>query len=287
MNVAHDRTCQLVRSGPLAVVVLGLFCFASEPSRADSPIDFQAEVMPILSDRCFLCHGQDEATREAELRLDQAEGIEYAFAGGDFESSEAWRRITAHGADERMPPSEFGKPLSDAENDVLRRWMRQGSPWEGHWAFQKPRRLSPPPVAPGSANPIDAFVVARLREEGRTLAEPASRETLIRRLSFDLIGLPPTLDEIDAFVADERTDAYERLVDRLLASPHYGERMAIDWLDIARYADTNGYQNDFARSMWPWRNWVIDAFNANMPLINSRLNSLPAICSPTLPRAND
>ncbi len=227
-------------------------------------VDYSASVRPILTDHCFQCHGPDEGTLEAELRLDTEEGIEYAFAGGMLDESEAWRRIVSDDPDEQMPPPDYDKPLTPEQIDILKEWMSQGAAWSEHWAFIKPGK-EVPPEAIEEDHPIDKFVRARLRRAGLEHSPSASRETLIRRLKFDLLGLPPTTEEIDHFLSDTSHDAYERLVDRFLESPHFGEHMAVQWLDGARYADTNGYQNDFKRSMWPWRDWVIDAFNANMP----------------------
>ncbi len=227
-------------------------------------VDFSRSIRPILSDYCFQCHGPDAKERAADLHLDTEEGIQYAFAGGDFASSEAWRRIQSDDPDEHMPPPEFPKKLSPQQKALLEQWMNAETPWSQHWAFAKPVRVEPTDVSDAD-HPIDRFVIDRLRQEGLRPSPPASRETLIRRLKFDLLGLPPTLHETAAFVADASPDAYEQLVDRLLESPHYGEHMAVEWLDGARYADTNGYQNDFKRSMWPWRDWVIKAFNDNLP----------------------
>ena len=226
--------------------------------------EFATSIRPILSNHCFQCHGPDEETRAADLRLDTQDGVEYAFAEGEIEASEAWRRIVSDDPDEQMPPPEFEKPLSLEQREQLKEWMASGGQWSQHWAFTKPQRPALPEVDEAD-HPIDRFIVDRLHREGLKLSPEASRETLIRRLKLDLLGLPPTLAEIDEFVSDKAPDAYERLVDRLLASPHFGERMAVEWLDGSRYADTNGYQNDFKRSMWPWRDWVISAFNENMP----------------------
>ena len=236
-------------------------------------IDFDREIRPLLSDRCFRCHGPNEKDRKGAFRLDQeksalgkAESGEHPIVPGKPESSELIRRITAAEASERMPPQDSGKTLSKSEIELLRRWIQEGAAWRQHWAFVPPARPAEPPVKDlhwaGSA--IDRFVLARLEAEGLKPSPEASRETLIRRLSFDLTGLPPTPQETDAFLADSSDQAYEKLVDRLLDSPHYGERMASQWLDGARYADTNGYQNDFARDMSPWRDWVIQAYNSNM-----------------------
>lgn len=227
-------------------------------------VDYSTSVRPILTDHCFQCHGPDEGTRQADLRLDTKDGIDYAFSGGALEESEAWRRILSDDPDERMPPEDFQKPLSPEQIAVLKEWMQQGGDWSEHWAFVKPKSELPPQYAQKD-HPIDAFIRGRLRREGLEYSKQASRETLIRRLKFDLLGLPPTLAEIEQFVGDNSPDAYQQLVERFLASPHFGERMAVQWLDGARYADTNGYQNDFTRIMWPWRDWVIEAFNDNMP----------------------
>lgn len=227
-------------------------------------VDFSQTIRPILSDHCFQCHGPDEKERAGDLRLDTEEGVAYAFAGGVFDESEAWRRIHSDDPDEQMPPPEFPKPLTATEIKLLENWMSDGTPWSQHWAFAKPVRIAPPDID-GTDHPIDRFIIERLRQEGLNLSKSANRETLIRRLKFDLLGLPPTPAETTEFLSDKQPRAYDRLVDRMLASPHFGERMAIEWLDGARYADTNGYQNDFKRSMWPWRDWVINAFNENLP----------------------
>ncbi|MEX2310516.1 MAG: DUF1553 domain-containing protein [Pirellulales bacterium] len=235
---------------------------------------YRRDVLPLLSDRCFKCHGPDSATREAGLRLDQPEVATAALESGataivpgDPLRSALVERIESADPDLAMPPVDSGKTLSADEKALLRRWVEEGAEYEPHWAFVAPVWPQVPEVAhPGAVNnPIDAFVLARLEAEGIEPAPPASKERLVRRLYFDLIGLPPTIEQIDAFLADESPDAYTQLVDRLLQSPHYGERMAADWLDGARYADSNGYQNDFARNMSPWRDWVIAAFSAHMP----------------------
>ena len=186
---------------------------------------------------------------------------------GKASESELVQRITSADRDEVMPPPKSGKKLAPHQIELLKKWIDQGAKWSGHWAFEPPRRSPAPPIrdAAWPRNEIDPFVLARLESDGITPAPAAERATLIRRLTLDLIGLPPTPEEVDDFLADTRPSAYFDLVDRLLASPHYGERMAMDWLDGARYADTNGFQNDFARTMWPWRDWVIAAFNRNQP----------------------
>ena len=244
-------------------------------------IRFNRDVRPILADHCFTCHGSDARTREADLRLDIADGASARRDGaaiivpGQPDASELFRRITAGDPAERMPPVEHD-PLSADEIDTLRRWIASGAEYEPHWAFITPRRPPVPAVENQHwvRNPIDAFVVSRLEDRGWTPTPAADRATLIRRLSLDLIGLPPTPDEVDAFLNDTSPDACDRLVDRLLASPRYGERWAQPWLDAARYADTGGYQGDIARVMWPWRDWVIAAFNANQPFDQFTIDQL-------------
>jgi Protein of unknown function (DUF1553)/Protein of unknown function (DUF1549)/Concanavalin A-like lectin/glucanases superfamily/Planctomycete cytochrome C len=237
-------------------------------------VDFNFQIRPILSDKCYNCHGPDPRKRKAGLRLDTKEGAfgttasgSHAVVPGDLEASELARRITATDDTERMPPKSLGRSLSEREIDVLKRWIEQGASWKAHWAFSPPVTAMPPPVKKSAwvENPIDRFVLAQLEDENLKPAVEAGRERLIRRVTFDLTGLPPTLTEIDAFLADTTPGAYERLVDRLLASPRFGERMAVDWLDLARYADTYGYQADVYRAMWPWRDWVVNALNANLP----------------------
>ena len=252
-----------------------LFCVAVATVPWAVAVDFQADVRPILSDRCYACHGPDEATRMSPLRLDTEEGAFAPLAGGGFaivrgkpEESELVRRVGAADASRRMPPEAMGHaPLSGEEIATLRKWVREGAPWSRHWAFEPPRK----PRDNGAAsdawtmNSVDRFVLARLREGKIAPSPPAGRATLLRRVTLDLTGLPPTPGEVHDFLADDSPLAYERAVERLLASPRFGERMAFRWLDAARYADTNGYQNDRPRDMWRWRDWVIDAFNGNMP----------------------
>ena len=237
-------------------------------------VDFSRDVRPILAARCFTCHGFDAEARKAGLRLDTPEGAFLDLDGfaaivpGDLERSLVWDRITSADPDDRMPPSESHPPLEPEEIEAIRAWIEAGAAYEAHWAFTAPSRSKPGVEAEVFADsPIDVLVQARLRDEGLELSPRASRETLIRRVSLDLTGLPPSADEVDAFVADPRVDevAFEDLVDRLLASPHYGERMALPWLDASRYADTNGFSIDGGRHAWLWRDWVIHSFNANKP----------------------
>lgn len=255
-------------------VLVWYFSFGG-PLAAEERVDFHREIRPILADVCYQCHGPDDAARQSELRLDKKEstfadlGGYRAIVPGKPDASELIRRITSDDDALRMPPPGSSRELTRDQIAKLTRWIAEGADWpdSGHWAFIPPRRPALPAVKDASwpRNPIDHFILARLEREGLAPADQADRTTLIRRVTLDLTGLPPTLDEIDAFLADNAPDAYERLVDRLLASPRYGEHMALPWLEAARYADTDGYQNDRLRYMWIWRDWVIRALNANMP----------------------
>jgi hypothetical protein len=232
------------------------------------PIDFSRDVRPILSDKCFVCHGPDGGSRQADLRLDREENAkESVIVPGKPDESELIARISSADEDERMPPHSSRLALSSSEILLLQRWIQQGAVWGGHWAFTPPRRIPLPTVKNASwpSGEIDRFVLHRLERADLSPAEPAGRATLIRRVTFDLTGLPPTLNEIDAFLADAAPLAYERVVDRLLKSDRYGERMASEWLDVARYSDSYGYQVDRDRFVWPWRDWVIRALNRNLP----------------------
>jgi hypothetical protein len=248
---------------------------APAPPAAGEKIRFNRDVRPILSDTCFKCHGFDPAARKVDLRLDTRDGALHDLGGGSGaivpgkpDESEAYRRMTADDPDDHMPPAASGLTLTRQQIEILRRWIAQGAEYEAHWSLIAPTQPNVPETRAlkGGAwprNTIDQFVLARLEREGLEPSPEADRVTLIRRVTLDLTGLPPTPAEVDAFVADESPGAYERLVDRLLASPRYGERMALWWLDLARFADTNGYQNDTERAQWRYRDWVIDAFNAN------------------------
>ena len=254
----------------LICVICGLL-LAQPANAADAP-SFSRDILPILSDNCFKCHGPDEAHREADLRLDDESSAKRNLDGfaiiapGDSAGSELLRRWTADES-ERMPPADSNLSLTEQQIDFIRRWIDAGAEWGGHWAYEPPTRPPIPEVngAAGEFNPIDAFIIARLQMEGLQPAPRAEKGTLIRRVTLDLTGLPPTPAEVEAFVNDNADDAYDRLVERLLASPAYGERMAWDWLGAGRYADSNGYQGDGERTMWPWRDWVVAAFNGNLP----------------------
>lgn len=260
------------------VLVLSFFClatgFAAAEDSASRQPDYNRDVRPILSDKCFYCHGPDASHREADLRLDDEEVAKaerdghYAIVPGKPEESELVRRITAEDESERMPPPEAHKELTNDEIELLRRWIAQGANWSKHWAYEAPKRFPLPSIqdAAWPANFVDSFILARLEEESLRASPEADAVTLARRLYFDITGLPPKPDDVAAFLADTRPDAYERLADRLLASPAFGERMAAYWLDLARYADTVGYHGDQEHNASPYRDWVIDAFNQNMPL---------------------
>jgi hypothetical protein len=255
------------------LALVGVVLLSANAAAQPQAIQFNRDIRPILSNHCFQCHGPDKAKRKASLRLDMEEGI-FADLGdckvivpGEPSKSELFRRITATDESERMPPAKAGGRLAERDVALIRRWIEQGAKWQKHWAFTKPKRPPVPTVKNASwvRNPIDAFVLARLEREGLSPSPEADRTILIRRATLDLTGLPPASAEVDAFLADSSPDAYEKVVDRLLRSPRYGERMAARWLDAARYADTNGYQNDGDRTMWRWRDWVIEAYNRNMP----------------------
>ena len=236
------------------------------PVRMDaSSVEFNRDIRPILSDKCFTCHGPDAATKNVPFRLDSETAAKVALEGGD--ASKLVRRITASNTALRMPPAYSGLKLTDREIDALRTWVTEGAKWEKHWSFIPPRRRPLPQVQDRNwpRNPIDSFILARLESEGLKPSAEADKETLLRRVTLDLTGLPPTPSDTDAFLRDTSPKAYEKVVDRLLASTRYGERMAERWLDAARYADTNGYQYDPERQMWRWRDWVIGAFNRNEP----------------------
>ncbi|HXG60695.1 MAG TPA: PSD1 and planctomycete cytochrome C domain-containing protein [Planctomycetota bacterium] len=237
-------------------------------------VEFNRDIRPILSDMCFRCHGPDKGSNASGLRLDTREGLfgerpggGRAVVPGKPAESELWKRISSRDRDVVMPPPDVPKKLSRGQIALLKRWIEEGAPWEGHWAYLPPRRPPVPKVRDASSvrNAIDAFILARLEREGLAPSPEADRVTLLRRLSFDLVGLPPEIEEVDAFRADRSEDAYEKQVERLLASPHYGERMAIFWLDIVRYGNSRGYHSDNPRRVDPYRDYVIQAFNENMP----------------------
>jgi hypothetical protein len=266
-SLLHPRL--IARSTPLVASLALIFIAGPASSLAAGKVSFNRDIRPILSDKCFHCHGPDSKTREADLRLDTREGLFseiddiFPVVPGHPEKSELMVRILSTDKDEVMPPPKAHKTVKPEEVALLRAWIEQGAEYQGHWSFVAPVK----PTAPETERPkpIDAFIQAKLKEKGLALAGEASREVLIRRVTFDLTGLPPSLEEVDAFLADPTPDAYEKAVERLLASPHYGEHMARHWLDVARYGDTHGLHLDNERSMWPYRDWVVKAFNENLP----------------------
>lgn len=261
--------------------VAAVWLAVSAIANAESPIDFNTHILPILSDRCFPCHGPDEGARKAGLRLDLKDGAlgplaesdGFAFAQGDLDHSVAWQRMVSEDAEDLMPPPGSKLSLSALEKDRIRRWIEEGAHWSEHWAFVPPIKPSVPFEEANAllgdertvAHPLDAFVLSKLGELALRPSPEASKTYLLRRLSFDLTGLPPSPEEIHAFLADDTPMAYERVVDRLLNSEAHAERMAMEWMDVARYADSQGMHGDRERFHWPWRDWVIDAFRNNMP----------------------
>ena len=264
------------------------FATAAEPR----PVEFNRDVRPILSDHCFQCHGPDEKQRKAELRLDIEAGAlaehdgSRAVVPGKLSESELFQRITSQDENERMPPAKFARQLSAEQIGILKRWIEQGAGWQKHWSLIPPQKTALPAVkvAGWCRTPIDHFILARLEKEGLAPAVEADKATLLRRVTLDLTGLPPTVAEAEAFLADTSDNAYEKVVNRLLDSPRFGERMATRWLDGARYADTSGYQTDGERYMWRWRDWVIDAYNRNLPFDQFTIEQLAGdlLPNPTL-----
>ncbi|HIG28172.1 MAG TPA: DUF1553 domain-containing protein [Verrucomicrobiales bacterium] len=265
--------------------LLALNLFGKE----NSPIDFNRDILPIFSDNCFHCHGPDAKARKADLRLDQPEGLLLSSENtpllipGNPDSSEIVKRLESKDSDEVMPPPESNRSLTEKQIRTIRLWIEQGAPWQDHWSFKKLTRPNLPEIQNRflPRNPLDHFILNRLERVGLSFNPEANKEILIRRVSLDLTGLPPTLEELDAFLRDDRPDAYDRLIDRLLLSPRYGERMVWDWLEAARYADSNGYQGDRERTMWPWRDWVIKALNTNQPFDQFTIDQLAGDLVPT------
>ncbi len=251
-----------------AALIVGFSAVAFSAEPVPEVVQFNRDVRPILSDNCFACHGPDENKREAGLRLDTKEGaLAWAIQPGNADESELMRRLVTDDPEMRMPPASTGKHLGERQIAILRRWIEQGARWEAHWSLIPPVRPALPSVENEEwvHNPIDRFILARLENEQLAPSPDADKRTLLRRVSFDLIGLPPTPEQMDAFLADESPEAFARAVDQLLASQHYGERMAVWWLDLVRYADTAGYHSDNHRDVYLYRDYVINAFNNNKP----------------------
>ncbi len=281
-------TRRLTLAAALVFAGISAAAFMAHPAGAaanDGKLRFNQDIRPILSDKCFACHGTDAKKRKEDRRMDTPEGAYavndgvQAIAPGDLAKSEAWQRILSKDEDEVMPPPESHKKLSDAEKALIKRWIEEGAAYQKHWAFEMPvaadvRRQADQAMAAAknarlltssATNPIDAFIAERLQREGLKFSPEADRGTLIRRVAFAVTGLPPTLKETDAFLADQSPDAYVKMVDRYLASPRHGEEMARHWLDVARYGDTHGLHLDNERQMWAYRDWVVRAFNGNLP----------------------
>ena len=284
MSLLNSRQLWIVsvNAGPLRQSLFSIVCvicltncsigqtLAAGPA---DDVDFNRDIRPILSNHCFQCHGPDEDSREAELRLDSHRAAtarhdgDAAIVAGDVEHSVVVQRVTSTDEDVVMPPPEFGKPLTNEQIELLKRWIDGGAEYAKHWSFEPVRRPKLPAIKVNSPlrNAVDHFVVQKLGRAGFDAAPQADRYTLVRRVYLDLLGLPPSIDEVDRFVHDKNDDAYDRLLDQVLASPHFGERWGRHWLDQARYADSHGYTVDNERTMWPYRDWVINAFNQDMP----------------------
>ena len=301
------RLSRLKELAALAATVAVVVAFGTMSARVREPVresriadgggrrapSFGLDVRPILSNACFVCHGPDDEARKAYLRLDTSEGSTLrlpsggqAIVPGDRGASKLWTRINSTDPEVRMPKAGSGKTLTAAEIEIIGRWIDAGAIYEKHWSFEPPKPHEPPVIAPTSpiAHPIDRFVSVRLASEGLTPAAEAPPATLLRRLALDLTGLSPSLDDLDRFAADRDSGAYERAVDRFLASAHFGEKWARSWLDLARYADTMGYEKDARRTIWPWRDWVIAALNADMPFDRF---SIEQLAGDLLPDATD
>jgi len=268
------------------LLIMGLSCVAN----AAEPISFNKQIRPILADRCFACHGPDSAQRVSDMRLDQQETIFRELPSGEFPvvrgkptESELIHRIVSTDAEQKMPPADSGKTLNAEEIELIKQWISEGADWNKHWAYEAPQHSPlPRPIRNWQQNnPIDLFIQARIKQLRLRPETQADKETLIRRLTLDLTGLPPTIEEIDRFLSDDSPEAYEQVVDRLLKSPRYGEHLARSWLDAARYADTHGLHLDNERSIWPYRDWVIQAFNNNMPFDKFTIEQLAGDLLPT------
>lgn len=277
VNPAHSGILSWIGGSILlAIVVLAYTCSSSAGAGAiaSGEVDYNFHIRPILSDKCFKCHGPDAKQRKADLRLDTEEGAfaalkdqpgHFAIVPGELEKSDLWLRITSTDTSQVMPPPSSNLFLTKDEIDLIGKWIKQGAKYKPHWAFIPPEQPELPNVRKKKwpLNEIDYFTLASMEAHGLSPNEEANKDLLLKRLAFDLTGLPPSLELQERFLQDESPEAYEKVVDELLANPHYGEKMAVHWLDVARYADSHGYQDDGLRTMWPWRDWVIHAFNEN------------------------
>ena len=264
----HGLKIMIRLNMPFSLFAL-FFSFNVALGEEKGKISFSRDIQPILAQNCWSCHGPDEKGRKANLRLDQADSAiaKKAIVPGDIKASSLVTRIFSKDETEVMPPPESKKILNTQQKELLKAWIAEGGHFSRHWAFVPPVPPKIPLVKDNSwvRNPVDAFILKELENHKLKPSPEADKATLIRRLTLDLTGLPPTIAEIDAYLADQSPNAYEKVVDRLLASQKYGERMAMGWLDAARFADTNGFNNDEDRTQWPWRDWVIEAFQSNMP----------------------
>ena len=265
----------------LVALCLGLES-ASVAQDIPQTVQFNRDIRRILANKCFACHGPDEKARKAKLRFDQEDSVfqkdAKVIVRGKPGESELIHRIDSDDPDVRMPPASNKKPLTDRERELLRKWIAQGAKWEGHWSFIPPQRPTVPQVdAKVVRNDIDRFIVRMLDRQGLQHASETDRVTLVRRLYFDLLGLPPTFEQVQAFVGDKDPKAVDKLIEQLLQSPHFGERMAIYWLDVVRFADSNGYHSDEARSVGPYRDYVMMRSTRTSRSINSRSNNSPVI----------
>lgn len=293
LNDTTYSSLHIVKQGMLLLLLLGSICTshaAAEPLDSEQQIDFDESILPLISDRCFQCHGPDEAARESGLRLDTREGAfaagdsgELAIVPGNPTDSAIYQRITSDDPDLVMPPPESGLSLQAEEKDLLRSWIEQGANWKQHWAFVPPKKPAIPSAHPtwSADQTIDNFIHRKMSSTTLTPSPKADKETLIRRATLDLTGLPPTIGEIDAFLSDDSPDAFSKVIDRLMASSRYGEHMARIWLDSARYADTHGLHLDNERQIWPYRDWVINAFNQHMPFDQFTIEQIAGDLLPT------
>ncbi len=273
--VTRTKSLILILFFAISICFTAIYCTntSSESTSIPDVVDYNYHIRPILSDRCFKCHGPDVNKREADLRLDTPEGAfaafkdnpkSHAIVAGNLDASDVFRRITSKDTSEQMPPVKANLKLSEYEIDLIAKWIKQGAKYKQHWAFIPPEKVKLPKADEAFVkNEIDHFTFAKMAEKGLKPNEESDKERLLKRVSFDLTGLPPTIDLQEKFLKDNSENAYERVVNELLSNKHYGEKMATNWLDVARYADSHGYQDDGLRTMWPWRDWVIHAFNSN------------------------